>query len=61
MYVYIYIYIHIYVLTRKKCMWIDRGSEREHSQRFWTLDPIDGTKGFLRRQQYAVPSAAILY
>lgn len=21
---------------------------------FWTLDPIDGTKGFLRRQQYSV-------
>ncbi|KAJ3349548.1 hypothetical protein GGF32_005370 [Allomyces javanicus] len=24
------------------------------TERFWTLDPIDGTKGFLRRQQYAV-------
>ena len=24
------------------------------SERFWTLDPVDGTKGFLRRQQYAV-------
>jgi 3'(2'), 5'-bisphosphate nucleotidase len=22
--------------------------------RFWTLDPIDGTKGFLRKEQYAV-------
>ena len=22
--------------------------------RFWTLDPIDGTKGFLRREQYAI-------
>lgn len=26
---------------------------------FWTLDPIDGTKGFLRNQQYAVSLARI--
>ncbi|MCH7949192.1 MAG: 3'(2'),5'-bisphosphate nucleotidase [Candidatus Dadabacteria bacterium] len=27
--------------------------------RFWTLDPIDGTKGFLRGQQYAVALALV--
>jgi 3'(2'), 5'-bisphosphate nucleotidase len=27
--------------------------------RFWTLDPIDGTKGFLRSEQYAVALALI--
>lgn len=27
--------------------------------RHWTLDPIDGTKGFLRREQYAVALALI--
>ncbi len=27
--------------------------------RFWVLDPIDGTKGFLRKQQYAVALALI--
>lgn len=27
--------------------------------RFWTLDPIDGTKGFLRSDQYAVALALI--
>ncbi len=27
--------------------------------RFWTLDPIDGTKGFLRNDQYAVALALI--
>lgn len=27
--------------------------------RFWTLDPIDGTKGFLRNQQYAISLALI--
>ncbi|KAJ1489868.1 hypothetical protein T484DRAFT_1778687 [Baffinella frigidus] len=36
------------------CDWIDRGALREHRPRYWTLDPIDGTKGFLRRQQYAI-------
>jgi 3'(2'), 5'-bisphosphate nucleotidase len=27
--------------------------------RYWTLDPIDGTKGFLRKEQYAVALALI--
>jgi 3'(2'), 5'-bisphosphate nucleotidase len=34
--------------------WIDRGGANAKSSRYWTLDPIDGTKGFLRREQYAV-------
>ncbi|ANB14869.1 Met22p [Sugiyamaella lignohabitans] len=34
---------------------IDHGnSEGGNSGRIWALDPIDGTKGFLRRGQYAV-------
>ena len=40
--------------------WIDRGGTREYSTRFWTLDPIDGTKGFLRRDQYAISLALII-
>lgn len=28
-------------------------------ERFWTLDPIDGTKGFLRGDQYAIALALI--
>lgn len=35
------------------CDWIDLGGS-EPSESFWTLDPIDGTKGFLRGDQYAV-------
>jgi len=35
------------------CDWIDRGAG-EPTDEFWTLDPIDGTKGFLRGDQYAV-------
>jgi 3'(2'), 5'-bisphosphate nucleotidase len=38
------------------CGLIDRGSG-EPPETFWTLDPIDGTKGFLRREQYAVALA----
>ena len=34
--------------------WIDRGSADGSTARYWTLDPIDGTKGFLRGEQYAV-------
>jgi 3'(2'), 5'-bisphosphate nucleotidase len=40
------------------CDWIDLGAG-ETEDRFWTLDPIDGTKGFLRRDQYVVALALI--
>jgi 3'(2'), 5'-bisphosphate nucleotidase len=40
------------------CGLIDRGSGEPPSE-FWTLDPIDGTKGFLRREQYAIALASI--
>jgi 3'(2'), 5'-bisphosphate nucleotidase len=43
---------------RQVCEWIDRG-RAENARRFWTLDPIDGTKGFLRGDQYAVALALI--
>ncbi len=39
--------------------WIDRGGSDARSGRYWTLDPIDGTKGFLRGEQYAVALALI--
>jgi 3'(2'), 5'-bisphosphate nucleotidase len=39
--------------------WIDRGGSSDYAKRFWTLDPIDGTKGFLRGQQYAISLALI--
>jgi 3'(2'), 5'-bisphosphate nucleotidase len=42
------------------CAWIDRGSHKEAGPRLWTLDPIDGTKGFLRGDQYAVGLALVL-
>ena len=42
------------------CDWIDRGSGDVGSSSFWTLDPIDGTKGFLRHDQYAIALAYIV-
>ena len=43
--------------------WIDHGASvaavATRSRRYWTLDPIDGTKGFLRAEQYAVALALI--
>jgi len=41
---------------------IDRGNaepKRDDLHNFWTLDPVDGTKGFLRGQQYAISLAWI--
>ncbi|MBF2002393.1 MAG: 3'(2'),5'-bisphosphate nucleotidase [Synechococcales cyanobacterium M58_A2018_015] len=38
--------------------WIGRGNGQV-GQRYWTLDPIDGTKGFLRGEQYAVALALV--
>ena len=46
-------------LPEEVCAWIDRGSA-ETASRFWTLDPIDGTKGFLRGDQYAVALALLV-
>lgn len=46
--------------TTEVCSWIDRGGAMAYSPRFWTLDPIDGTKGFLRKGQYAVSLALII-
>ena len=41
------------------CDLIDRGSG-EAGKRFWTLDPIDGTKEFLRGGPYAIALALIV-
>lgn len=41
--------------------WIDRGAAGAGGAAgaFWVVDPIDGTKGFLRGQQYAVALARV--
>ena len=40
--------------------WIDHGTASAYSDRFWTVDPIDGTKGFVRGDQYAIALALIV-
>ncbi len=37
----------------------DAGDHDASASSYWTLDPIDGTKGFLRREQYALALALI--
>lgn len=34
--------------------WISAGATDGTGNRYWTLDPIDGTKGFVRGDQYAI-------
>ena len=39
--------------------WIDQGKGTS-GNRFWVLDPVDGTKGFLRRMQYVTALALVV-
>lgn len=40
---------------------IDMGAgETDYQKRYWTLDPIDGTKGFMRGDQYAIALALVI-
>ena len=38
--------------------WINQGNG-EWAERYWTLDPIDGTKGYIRGDQYAIALALV--
>ncbi|MEM7125163.1 MAG: 3'(2'),5'-bisphosphate nucleotidase [Chloroflexota bacterium] len=50
--------VHPNATDEDVCGWIDAGNASV-ANRFWTLDPIDGTKGFLRNDQYAIALALI--
>lgn len=40
--------------------WVERGQQAiDPNRRYWVLDPVDGTKGFLRREQYAIALALV--
>jgi 3'(2'), 5'-bisphosphate nucleotidase len=45
--------------TEQVAAWIERGSGQPGT-RFWTLDPIDGTKGFLGGRQYCIALALVV-
>jgi 3'(2'), 5'-bisphosphate nucleotidase len=49
---------HSTAIPEMVCNWIDAGNGAV-AHRYWTLDPIDGTKGFLRNDQYAVALALV--
>jgi 3'(2'), 5'-bisphosphate nucleotidase len=54
-------YVNAFIPTsssKEVCSWIDFSSDAI-TDRFWALDPIDGTKGFLRGDQYAIALALI--
>ena len=50
--------LHPGVTSQQVSRWIDHGAS-DPGERFWTFDPIDGTKGFLRGGQY-VSALALL-
>jgi 3'(2'), 5'-bisphosphate nucleotidase len=52
--------VGIETCRKEACAWIDRASQKTYVPRFWTLDPIDGTKGFLRKEQYAISLALLI-
>ena len=47
------------VTSEQVCDWIDIGNAPAEGS-YWTLDPVDGTKGFLRGDQYAVALALVV-
>ena len=54
-------YVNAFVPTSSSeevCCWIDFSSNATPG-RYWALDPIDGTKGFLRGDQYAIALALV--
>lgn len=46
--------------TEDVLSWIDVGNHDATAARYWTLDPIDGTKGFLRQEQFAISLALLI-
>lgn len=57
---------HVHIVRREKPSsdtildWIERGQQPiDTSSRYWVLDPVDGTKGFLRKEQYAIALALV--
>lgn len=52
--------IRPYTDARDVLSWINWGKADQDPNYFWTLDPIDGTKGFLRGDQYAVSLSLVV-
>ncbi|NQU10617.1 3'(2'),5'-bisphosphate nucleotidase [bacterium] len=52
--------VHSEITTAAILAFIDSGKAPGGVGRFWTIDPIDGTKGFVRGDQYAVALALVV-
>ena len=48
-----------YIFEEQVCAWLDFG-KRKQAERTWVVDPIDGTKGFLRHQHYCVAISLLI-
>ncbi len=48
-----------YVFEEQVSAWLDVGKDRDRA-RTWVVDPIDGTKGFLRGEHYCVAIALLV-
>jgi 3'(2'), 5'-bisphosphate nucleotidase len=52
--------LHLAEISREEMVAaLDSGGHSGSDSRYWVLDPIDGTKGFLRGEQYAVALALV--
>ncbi len=49
-----------YVFEEQVCAWLDFGKQKYDAERLWVVDPIDGTKGFLRGQHYCVAISLLI-
>ena len=48
------------VQPRQVAEWVQRGqADIDSERRYWVLDPVDGTKGFVRKEQYAIALALV--
>ena len=48
-----------YVFEEQICAWLDFGKGKQ-AERTWVVDPIDGTKGFLRHEHYCVAISLLI-
>ncbi len=52
--------VHAHVQPESVLEWIAVGAHRPSAGRYWVLDPVDGTKGFLAGRSYAVALALVV-
>ena len=51
--------VHPETTDRQILEWLGANKSEQKASRFWTIDPIDGTKGFISGRQYAIALALV--